>query len=212
VTTAPDAPTSASASAGALRRDRTRLALLQAGAEVFATQGFRGASLDEVAEAAGYTKGAIYDHFGSKDDFFFAVIDHRAADRFAQFEEAIDRMTGADVEVITKQISTTLFEMLRPGRRMALLDAEAWLYAQRDSGAMVRYVEQQRTSIQRVADLVQGIAERSGVTLALPAVDLATLLVGSTIGLTQLALTDPDSRIEAVYEHLLTLGWSSSMR
>ncbi len=199
---------SANQNAGSARRERTRLALLQAGAEVFASRGFRGASLDEVAEAAGYTKGAIYDHFGSKDDFFFAVIEHRAADRFSQFEDSISDVLGADVEVVTKQITATLFEMLRPGRRMAMLDAEAWLYAQRDEEARIRYAEHQRVSIQRVADLVQGIATSSGVKLSLPANDLATLLVGSTIGLTQLALTDPTSPIGAVYEHLLALGWA----
>lgn len=189
------------------RRERTRVALLQAGAEVFATQGFRGASLDEVAEAAGYTKGAIYDHFGSKDDFFFAVIEHRAEERFAQFQDAIDEVAGGDVETINKQVTATMHQMLLPGRRMALLDAEAWLYAQRDEEALARYREHQRGSLERVADLLRHVAEQVGVELALPAEELAPLMVGATAGLTHLALTDPELTIDQSMEHLLSLGW-----
>ena len=46
------------------RRARTRTQLLEAAARVYARRGFDGATLDEVAEVAGFTKGAVYDHFG----------------------------------------------------------------------------------------------------------------------------------------------------
>ena len=56
---------------------RTRQALLDAAAQVFANRGFGGASLDEIAEVAGYTKGAVYSNFGSKDELFLAVLQDR---------------------------------------------------------------------------------------------------------------------------------------
>ena len=62
------------------RRELTRTALLDAAAEAFARRGFHGASLDEIAEAAGYTRGAISFNFGAKEDLFLAVIErHNAA-------------------------------------------------------------------------------------------------------------------------------------
>lgn len=192
------------------RRERTRLALLQAGAEVFASRGFRGASLDEVAEAAGYTKGAIYDHFGSKDDFFFAVVDHRASERFAHFEELIAGVVDAGVEVLTKQVAEGLYEMLRPGRRGALLDAEAWLYAQREEAARARLAEHQAQSVQRVTDLLQSVSADTGVTLSMPARDLAIIVIGATQGVTHMALTDPDLDVGSAFQNLTALGWSET--
>jgi len=55
----------------------TRDRVLEAAARVFARKGFLGASLDEVAADAGLTKGAVYWHFKSKNDLFFALLDSR---------------------------------------------------------------------------------------------------------------------------------------
>lgn len=52
----------------------TRAALLEAAAEVFSRRGLDGATLDEIAESAGFTRGAVHHHFTSKEDLFLAVI------------------------------------------------------------------------------------------------------------------------------------------
>src|SRR5271166_4734292 len=57
------------------RRQQTREHLLQAAAQVFAERGFHGASLDEVAAAAGFTKGAVYSNFKNKEDLFLALLE-----------------------------------------------------------------------------------------------------------------------------------------
>src|SRR5690349_4498346 len=57
------------------RRSRTREALLQAAAQLFAEQGVDHASIDAIARAAGRTSGAIYDHFGSKEGLLFALLE-----------------------------------------------------------------------------------------------------------------------------------------
>ena len=54
-----------------------REALLRAAGEVFAAEGFRAASVDEIAERAGYSKGAFYWHFPSKDEVFLALLEER---------------------------------------------------------------------------------------------------------------------------------------
>src|SRR5215469_1395854 len=59
------------------RRQQTREYLLAAAAEVFADRGFHGATLDEVAAVAGFTKGAVYSNFKSKDDLFLALLESR---------------------------------------------------------------------------------------------------------------------------------------
>src|SRR5438270_13172850 len=52
------------------RRQHTRDLLLDAAEQVFGKRGFEGASLDEIADTAGYTRGAIYKHFGGKEELF----------------------------------------------------------------------------------------------------------------------------------------------
>ena len=57
------------------RRQQTRDVLIAAATEVFAQRGFEGASLEEIAETAGFTRGAIYKNFAGKEELFFAVTD-----------------------------------------------------------------------------------------------------------------------------------------
>ena len=59
------------------RREKTRQDLLTAAEACFVTRGFHATSVDEVAEQAGYTKGAVYSNFASKEDLFFGVYERR---------------------------------------------------------------------------------------------------------------------------------------
>ena len=69
------------------KQQRTRSSLLQAAASVFCEHGLEGASIDQVAEEAGFTKGAFYANFKSKEELFLVMLD----ERFAQELERIDR-------------------------------------------------------------------------------------------------------------------------
>ena len=65
-------------------RVRTREQVIAAAAEVFTQKGFHGASLEEIAEAAGYSRGAVYSNFADKTDVFLAVLDERMHRRITQ--------------------------------------------------------------------------------------------------------------------------------
>jgi AcrR family transcriptional regulator len=66
------------------RRAETRGRLLKAARHVFAERGYHAASLDLVSERAGYTKGALYHHFGSKEGLLLALLDEHVARRLGQ--------------------------------------------------------------------------------------------------------------------------------
>src|SRR5439155_16585739 len=72
------------------RRAMTRSHLLAAAAEVFAERGFHAATLDQIADAAGFSKGAVYSNFASKDDLFLALIHERSEAMIAEYA-AIDQ-------------------------------------------------------------------------------------------------------------------------
>src|SRR5436309_2296493 len=72
------------------RRAMTRRHLLDAAAIVFAEQGFHGATLDQVAATAGFTKGAVYSNFASKDDLFLELLDDRISRQLAVLVEVME--------------------------------------------------------------------------------------------------------------------------
>jgi AcrR family transcriptional regulator len=75
------------------KQQRTRSSLLKAAAQLFCRQGLEGASVDQVAQAAGYTKGAFYANFKSKEELFLVMLD----ERFSNELERIDRaLAGAE--------------------------------------------------------------------------------------------------------------------
>src|SRR6266513_2472536 len=83
-------------------RQHTRDLLLDAAEGIFSTRGFEGASLDEIAETAGYTRGAIYKHFANKEELFLAV-NKRFNERFLTgFLDLIDPATPiAELDLAT---------------------------------------------------------------------------------------------------------------
>ena len=84
------------------RRELTRRHLLEAAAIVFARDGFHGATVDKVASHAGFTKGAVYSNFKSKDDLAIAAADHWsemtselfAAAPYHTYPDPLDRVLG----------------------------------------------------------------------------------------------------------------------
>ena len=80
------------------RLEHTRSLLLDAAEDVFAEKGFTAATLDDIAHAAGYTKGAIYKHFATKEDLFLAVSDRywrRYFDNFAEVMSSANQVGAA---------------------------------------------------------------------------------------------------------------------
>src|SRR5271167_836917 len=72
------------------RTEETQAKILDAAEEVFSEQGFEKAQLEEVAARAGYTRGAIYAHYASKEDLFLALMEHRVLTKFAVIRQVIE--------------------------------------------------------------------------------------------------------------------------
>jgi AcrR family transcriptional regulator len=98
-----------------------------AAAQVFARRGFGGASVDEVAEAAGYTKGAVYSNFGSKDELFLAVLQYRMRRQVELLDGLAERAHQAPEEV-----PLLLPDLDSLDQQWCLLIFEFWLYALRN--------------------------------------------------------------------------------
>jgi AcrR family transcriptional regulator len=86
-------------------------ALLQAAFRVFATRGYRGTRLEEVAEEAGVTKGAIYYHFKGKEDLLRRAVRHRHATVFTEIEQELQTLE-APVSVKIRHVLRRLWQHL----------------------------------------------------------------------------------------------------
>src|SRR3954454_12965802 len=132
-----------------------RAALLDAALRVFAERGYRDASVDEIAERAGYSKGALYWHFSSKDDLFFALVEERI-DR--PWRQSIELLRSAPPEQdMAPEAGRRFVELLRGQRELLLLDHEYWSQAVRDARLRPRFAKRQAAMRSALAD---AIAER----------------------------------------------------
>ena len=167
-------------------RGDARQELLSAAADVLVERGFHDASIDEIAERAGYSKGAVYWHFASKDDLFLALVDRPT-------REMIELLQSAPAELdMAPEASRRFATLLAAQRDWLLLDNEYWSQAVRDPDLRRSYAK--RRSELRAA-LGSALAARAG-TLGAPqiAIDperVATAIMALSIGLAQQALVDP---------------------
>lgn len=70
--------------------------MLEAARRVFLDRGYARATLEAVAEEAGFSKGVVYSQFGSKGDLFMALLDRRIEERASQNEEIAAGLVSAD--------------------------------------------------------------------------------------------------------------------
>jgi AcrR family transcriptional regulator len=76
------------------RSDATRCALLKAGRRIFARDGFDASRIEDIADAAGHTRGAFYTHFNSKEDLFFALFEQDAGKLLRELRFVLEHSSG----------------------------------------------------------------------------------------------------------------------
>jgi AcrR family transcriptional regulator len=158
------------------RRAEVRTRILEAAAAVVAERGLAAASLDQVAAAAGFTKGAVYSNFRGKEELFLALLETQAGQRVEHVERAL--AGAADVPGALAAVSA---ELARSDPEGQLLFVEFWQRAVRDPGVREAFVASRRRLRARVTDAVRaflaGLPDDPGWSpeaLALVVVALAT--------------------------------------
>jgi AcrR family transcriptional regulator len=194
------------------RRSRTaradgtdaREALLRAAAEVFSERGFKDASVDEIASRAGYSKGALYWHFESKDDLFFALMD---ATVDAPAHEMIELFRSAPPEQdMAPEGSRRFVELLRERRGLVLLEHEYWSQAVRDPELCTRYAEHRRKLRAALGQALMVRFEHLGTPdLPIAPEENASIVMGLFAGLAQQRLIDPTSVSDQLFGKTLAL-------
>lgn len=134
-----DAPASPRQTRKELQRERTRNDILDAALEVFQRVGFQASTMEEIATQAGFSTGALYNYFESKQDIFNSatrrVLDDIVAQfddvlsRTLRFEDGLDLLMQMSVGFAVQASSARYRFMIGPDARQAWADDELHEYS-----------------------------------------------------------------------------------
>jgi AcrR family transcriptional regulator len=162
------------------RLEHTRSLLLDAAEEVFAEKGFMAASLDDIAHAAGYTKGAIYKHFATKADLFLAASDRYWRLYFDNFAEVMSSATQVGPRELD-EIATRWAHLAREkGTEHATLGYEFTLYLLRNPDAREKVAAKRAEVVEALTKFIVEGVDRLGGALLIPPQTFAHILIATT--------------------------------
>ena len=176
--------------------------LLAAALRVFASRGYQQAGVDEIAAAAGYSKGALYWHFSGKEDLLLALLEERID---APTRELVALLESAPPDQdMAAEGSREFARRLSSQRDAALLEREYWTLAIRDPELRALYAERQTQLRGALARAIEARARHLGTPpLPIPAEDVARIVMSIIGGLIVDDLIEPGSvRPELVGETL----------
>lgn len=158
----------------------TRDRLIATATGLFLQDGYSGTSLDKVAEAAGYSKGAVYSNFRNKDELCLAVLNRIRARKDAEMIESLDTADGPDALL---GAFASWWEGTAEDEPWMVLETEYLAHARRDP-ELRREVAARNARIQHaMATLLTEYLRRCGIELPLSAETVATALFGMSVGL-----------------------------
>ena len=161
-------------------RENTRARLLDAAAQVFAEVGLDGASVEAVCDRAGFTRGAFYSNFESKDELFLMLAGSVAEQRVNAVRTRVDEIAadgglseGCDPVELVQQI----MDAGGDDRLGVMLMSEIRIRALRDQQFGAAYLAQEREMVSSIAIIITDIVSVSSLELRVPAEEAARMLM-----------------------------------
>jgi len=136
------------------RSELTRDRLIRSAEKIFARDGLEAAKLEEIAANAGYTRGAFYANFQSKEDLFFALLERQVASRVAKVQSEMDKLDDplAKLEALRKLLLDLCLD-----RRWSLLALEFKLFAVRHPEVKARLAAMNRRLVRSRVRILQDV-------------------------------------------------------
>jgi AcrR family transcriptional regulator len=185
------------------QRAATRERVLAAATSTFLAKGFHGTTIAAVAETAGFTSGAIYSNFASKEDLVLAVLDRHAAERTRLLAEALSAAT--DLDDLLARVSRWFGSRIETDPEWPVLQVELALSTRHSPSLRRKLRDRHRATHAALARVLRQQSARFGVELPLDADTLASTVHGLGEGLTVQRLLDPSTRAAEVFHQSLTI-------
>jgi AcrR family transcriptional regulator len=155
------------------KQAHTKRCLMAAAAQVFTRKGMEQGSIDEVAETAGFTKGAFYANFKNKEELFLAMLDERFAARLAEIEGAIEQGGTIEEEARRAGADFTRYVSSDPSWQRMFIEFAA--YAARNEDFRAELVTRLRTLEARIAEALEHGREQAGLSDLEPPVPITDI-------------------------------------
>jgi AcrR family transcriptional regulator len=185
------------------KKAETRRRLLDAAATVFAKRGFAAASLDEIAEEAGLTKGAVYSNFWNKEDLVSAVLEDRFDRRLEEVVAEVDFESGIEEQARTSSVA--YMTRSREEEWLLLLDLEYLVHAARNDELRARAHARHREALETMTDVITSSADRAELPLPLPAEQFAVVSNALGFGLAVEKLQNPEGVPDELFGTVIAL-------
>lgn len=183
------------------KKAETRARLLRSATTVFAERGMERASIDDVAEHAGYTKGAFYASFTSKEGLFLALLD----EHFADLLERLDRVLSGDDDLVdqAREGAASFMSFIAADPDWERLFFDFSVYATRNEPFRRELVHRRRALREGIGTLLQRRVDELGAEPPLPVADIAMMVFAMGDGVALQKLLDPESVEEELYPTML---------
>jgi AcrR family transcriptional regulator len=183
------------------KQAQTRAALMRSAAKVFADRGLERGSIDEVAEDAGYTKGAFYANFASKEELLLAMLDERFEERLAEVERAAE--SEGELQDQVRRAGTDFNRYVASDPRWQRLFFEFTTHAVRDDGFRRELVARYRELREGLAAVYKRWARQEGVEPPVPVDQIALMTFAMANGMALERLLEPDAVSDELYPTML---------
>jgi AcrR family transcriptional regulator len=184
------------------RTQATKRKLLAAAKRVFARDGFEAARLEDIAAGAGYTRGAFYAHFKSKEDIFFALLEEWVRERIDSLTAALGQQEGPLEKLVALRRH---YAELASDRRLALISLEFKLFSLRHPEAIARLRSRHRRIRASFGELFSQLLRPLGYTLPIGNQAASACLGVVAQGLLLEHLVDPKTLSESDVRRVLGL-------
>ena len=162
-------------------RAATRERMLDAARSVLATEGIQGASVERICDEAGFSRGAFYSNFSSKDDLVLALFHREREQMMAMLREAADPQSYAGMDP-TEAVGVIMdrFVLLQPpDREWYLVHAEFELRGVRDDAVGRAFNDAWREVKDQFQTLMVGVLREIGLQLTVPPSHAAAVVMGT---------------------------------
>jgi AcrR family transcriptional regulator len=186
-----------------LRQDRselTRARLIRSAEKIFARDGFDAAKLEEIAAEAGYTRGAFYANFSSKEDLFFALLEGEISSRIETIESIMKDLADPESKL---RVFRDFFLTLSQDRRWILISLEFKLFAVRHPEVRARLAAMNRRLAEPRIRILQQVLQGSGRNPSEAATAVAMSLSAATNALALEHMLDRNAMPEPAMKRML---------
>jgi AcrR family transcriptional regulator len=185
-------------------QQRTRQRLLEAAERLFAKRGFHATSIEDIVEAAGFTRGAFYGNFADKEDLFLTLLEQRTTEQLSAYEATDETPSAGRSAAVQAWFDATT----RSNDALALATAEFWPSAIRNAKHRRRLRARSRAMRAAIVGSVEQFGNDLGITWPLPSDQIAAMLLAIGEGLALQRSLDPEAVPANLLGTAITAFWA----